>query len=148
MNIFKAVICHDYTVLRAQRKSHFVKTNGVHMIGVSWVANVLTIVGISILYLLLTKPKRDVVDLLDQFHYWELAGRVAIIILLAFVYIFSFAFFGGKAFFLRTIHEFIALDYSDQVKVAKRGGSYFYGSLIIFALVAGALFYIVRVSEL
>lgn len=145
MNIFKSVICHDYTVIRAQRQPQF-KTNGVHMLGVCWIANILTIVGIGILYFLLTNRKNDVYDLLFEIHYWELAGRVGIIVLLSIVYLIAFAAYGGKPTFLRIIHEFMELDQESQIAVASKGGRYFYGSLLLFAIVAGTLFYFVKLS--
>ncbi|MGL6069258.1 MAG: hypothetical protein ACRC0I_10875, partial [Sediminibacterium sp.] len=59
----------------------------MHMLGVCWIANILTLVGISILYFLLTNRKNDVYDLLFEIHYWELAGRVGIIVLLSIIYL-------------------------------------------------------------
>ncbi len=145
MNIFKSVICHDYTVIRAQRQPQF-KTNGVHMIGVCWIANTLSLVGIGILYFLLAKRKNDVYDLLFEIHYWELAGRVGIIVLLSIIYLIAFAAYGGKATFFRIIHEFMELDQEAQIAVARKGGRYFYGSLLVFAVVAGILFYFVKLG--
>jgi hypothetical protein len=145
MNIFEAVICHDYTIHRARRKVMVFKTNGVHMIGVCWIANVLTAAGLYLLYFLLTNRKNDVYDLLFEIHYWETAGRIGIIVLLAFVHMLAFIGYGGKQAFARVIQKFISLDDAGQLAVVRRGGVYFYGSLLALGLVGGTLFYIVKV---
>jgi hypothetical protein len=145
MNVFKSVICHDYTVIRAKRQPQ-VKTNGVHMIGVCWIANMLTVAGIGMLYFLLTNRKNDVYDLLFEIHYWELAGRIGIIILLAFIYLIAFAAYGGRTTFLRIIHEFMNMEEEKQAMVTQKGGWYFYGSLALCVLVGGILYYVVKVA--
>ncbi|MBH2003567.1 MAG: hypothetical protein I8H66_02665 [Sphingobacteriia bacterium] len=146
MNIFKAVICHDYSVLRAQKRAIQVKTNGVHMIGIAWIANVLSIAGIFIMYFLVNNRRNDIYDLLFELHYWELAGRVGIIILLAFVYLISFAVFGGKQTFLSIIQEFSQMEEVRQMAVSRRGGIYFYGSLVVFIVVVASLLYLIKVA--
>jgi len=146
MNIFKAVICHDYSVLRAQKRAIQVKTNGVHMIGIAWIANVLSIAGIYIMYFLVNNRRNDIYDLLFELHYWELAGRVGIIILLAFVYLISFAVFGGKQTFLSIIQEFSQMEEVRQMAVSRRGGIYFYGSLVVFIVVVASLLYLIKVA--
>ncbi|MDP1842963.1 MAG: hypothetical protein Q8K64_06035 [Sediminibacterium sp.] len=146
MNIFKAVICHDYTVLRVKRGVLHLKTNGVHMIGIAWVANVLSIAGIYIAYFLVNNQRNFVYDLLFELHYWELAGRVGMIILLTFIYAISFAAFGGKQTFVEVINEFAKLDESEQIAVSRRGGKYFYGSLLLLMLVIGTLLYLTKIA--
>jgi len=146
MNIFKAVICHDYTVLRVKRGVLHFKTNGVHMIGIAWVANVLSIAGIYIAYFLVNNQRNFVYDILFELHYWELAGRVGMIILLTFIYTISFAAFGGKQTFVETINEFAKLDEAEQIAISRRGGKYFYGSLLLFMLVIGTLLYLTKIA--
>lgn len=50
MNLFESVICYDYTVTRTHYEIKSIKTNGVHMIGLPWVYNMLSLMGISIIY--------------------------------------------------------------------------------------------------
>lgn len=148
MNIFKSVICHDYSVLRAQRGAIQFKTNGVHMIGLAWIANILSIAGIGIAYFLINNQRSFIYDVLFELHYWELAGRVGIIILLTFVYTISFAAFGGKQTFVEVITEFAKMEEAKQMAVSKRGGRYFYGSLLLLMLVIGILLYLTKVADL
>jgi hypothetical protein len=148
MNVFKKIICHDYTVARAQTQMVRVKSNGVHMIGIMLIANVLSVCGLYIIYFLLNNGRNDIYYILNELHYWEVAGRVGIIMILAIVYLLAFAAFGGRQYFLRTINEFIAMDEQQQEAVSSSGGRYFYGSLLIFFLVAGVLFYLVKVAGL
>lgn len=116
------------------------------MIGVAWIANVLSIAGIYIAYFLVNNQRNYVYDLLFELHYWELAGRVGMIILLAFVYSISFAAFGGKQTFVEIINEFAKMDEVKQMSVSKLGGWYFYGSLLLLMLVIGTLLYLTKVA--
>jgi hypothetical protein len=146
MNIFKSVICHDYSVVRAQRKAIQFKTNGVHMIGLAWIANILSVAGIYIIYFLVNNRRIDIYDLLYELHYWELAGRVGIIILLAMVYLVAFAAYGGRQTFLSIIHQFMDQDENHQRVASFKGGLYFYCSMVLVISVVSALFYLIKVA--
>ena len=146
MNIFKAIICHDYTVLRAQNRSIQVKTNGIHMIGLTLIANFLTIAALFLIYFLANEGKNDLYFVLNELHYWEIAGRVGIIMILAFVYLIAFAAFGGKQYFLETIREFISMDENTKYATSQKGARYFYGSLFVFFICLGILYYYIKVA--
>lgn len=148
MNIFKSVICHDYTVLRAQKRAIQLKTNGLHMVGMAWVANILSIAGLVVIYYLASERRNELYDLLFELHYWEVAGRVGIMIMLALIYFIPFAAFGGKANFLETIQEFAHMPEKEQKAVASKGGNYFYFSLLLLFLIAAVIFYLVKVEGL
>ncbi|TAH06662.1 MAG: hypothetical protein EAZ13_08795 [Sphingobacteriia bacterium] len=145
MNIFEAVICHDYSVMRTERQSITYKTNGVHMIGLAWICNVLTVFGIAIISFLLLNRKQDIYDLLFEIHYWELAGRVGILIALAFIHILSFGAYGGKRIFMDIIKHFNSLGVEEKKAVSLKGGRYFYFSLFCFLIVGGTVFYMVKI---
>lgn len=144
MNIFEAVICHDYTVLRTHRQAITYKTNGVHMIGLAWICNILSITGLGIVYFLLNNQKSEVYDMLFEIHYWELAGRVGIVIFLAFIYLLSFGAYGGKYIFMDIIKRFTHLEEDQKMVVARKGGRYFYISLFFFVIVGSILLYMVK----
>ncbi len=146
MNVFKCIICNDYTVARAQTQMVRVKSNGVHMIGIMLIANVLTVCGLYIIYFLLNNGRNDIYFILNELHYWEVAGRVGIIMILAMVYLIAFAAFGGKQYFLETINEFISMDKSNQEAISRKGSRVFYGSLMVFFIISGTLFYLVKVA--
>ncbi len=146
MNIFKAIICHDYSVLRAQKRAIQVKTNGIHMIGLVLIANLLTIVALIAIYFLFNQAKNDIYLVLSELHYWEVAGRVGIIMMLALIYLIAFAAFGGKKYFLETIHQFISMDENNQNATSLKGSRYFYGSLLVFFICAGVLYYLIKVA--
>ncbi len=146
MNIFKAIICHDYSVLRAQKRSIQVKTNGVHMIGLTLIANLMTLASFALIYFLINEGRNDIYLVLNELHYWEIAGRVGIIMTLALIYLIAFAAFGGKQYFLETIHEFINMDENTQNATSQKGSRYFYGSLFIFFICIGILYYLIKVA--
>ena len=146
MNIFKAIICHDYSVLRAQKRSIQVKTNGIHMIGLVLIANILTIAALALIYFLVNQGRNDIYLVLNELHYWEVAGRVGIIMVLCLIYLIAFAAFGGKQYFLETIHEFISMDEDTQNATTQKGFRYFYGSLFIFFVSVGVLYYLIKVA--
>ncbi len=145
MNIFEAVICHDYSVMRTERQSITYKTNGVHMIGLAWICNVLTVSGIAIIAFLLLNRKQDIYDLLFEIHYWELAGRVGILITLAFIHMLSFGAYGGKRIFMNIIKRFSSMDLEQKNAVSKKGGRYFYTSLCCFLVVGAMVFYMLKI---
>ncbi len=146
MNVFKSIICHDYSVARAHTQMVRVKTNGVHMIGIMLIANVLSACGIYIIYFLLNNGRNDIYFILNELHYWEVAGRVGIIMILSFVYLLAFAAFGGRQYFLATINEFISKDEPTQEAISRSGSRFFYGSIVLFFIIAGTLFYLVKVA--
>lgn len=144
MNIFESVICHDYTVVRTHREMLALKTNGIHMVGLAWVCNVLTLLGIGIVYLLLTNQSDQVYEILALIRYWEIAGRLGILIFLAIVYSMSFGAYGGKAIFVDIIKRFSKLEEAEKHAVARRGGMYFYFSLLLFFIVSGTVVYLIK----
>ncbi len=146
MNIFKAIICHDYSVLRAQKSAIHVKTNGIHMIGLVLTANILTIAALIIIYYLFNQGRNEIYLVLNDLHYWEVAGRVGIIMTISLVYLIAFAVFGGKKYFLETIHQFMSMDEDSQNAVTRRGSRYFYGSLLVFFICAAVVYYLIKVA--
>lgn len=144
MNIFESVICHDYTAVRTHREILAVKTNGVHMVGLAWVCNVLTLFGLRIIYLLFNNQSSEVYEVLDLIRYWGLAGRLGIFIFFAIVYFMSFGAYGGKTIFLDIIRRFSKLEEASKYAVVKRGGLYFYLSLFIFFMVFGVIVYLIK----
>lgn len=142
MNLFESVICYDYTVARTHNEIKTIKTNGVHMIGLAWVCNVLSLMGIGIIYLYLSKHSSEIYDFLAFIKYWELAGRIGLIIFLVLIYSMSFGAYGGKIIFLNIIRRFHSMDEIDKNLVVAKGGRYFYGSLFTFFIIASAVVYL------
>ena len=116
------------------------------MIGLTLIANLLTIIALYLIYFLLSQGRNDIYLVLGQLHYWEVAGRIGIIMILSFVYLIAFAVFGGKKYFLETIHEFVNMDENSQNAVTRKGSRYFYGSLFVLFICAGVLYYLIKVA--
>ena len=114
------------------------------MVGLAWVCNVLTLLGIGIVYLLLTNQSDQVYEILALIRYWEIAGRLGILIFLAIVYFMSFGAYGGKAIFVDIIKRFSKLEEAEKHAVARRGGMYFYLSLLLFFIVSGTVVYLIK----
>jgi hypothetical protein len=142
MNLFESVICYDYTIARTHNEIKSIKTNGVHMLGLAWVCNVLSLMGMGIVYLFLTKQSTEIYDFLAYIKYWELAGRIGLIIFLVLIYSMSFGAYGGKIIFLNIIRRFHSMDEIEKNLVVARGGRYFYGSLFTFFIIAGVVVYL------
>jgi hypothetical protein len=142
MNLFESVICYDYTIARTHNEIKSIKTNGVHMLGLAWVCNVLSLMGMGIVYLFLTKQSTEIYDFLAYIKYWELAGRIGLIIFLVLIYSMSFGAYGGKIIFLNIIRRFHSMDEIEKNLVVAKGGRYFYGSLFTFFIIAGVVVYL------
>lgn len=144
MNLFESVICHDYGMSRAARGYTGYKTNGIHMVGICWVANFLTLLGGAVIYFVLNQKIYDLYEILAALHYWEAAGRIVLIIILLCIHMMAFAAYGGKVFFRDIVHRFVALEPDDQKAVVQRGGMYFYFSVTAFFIVLGVLAVLIR----
>lgn len=142
MNLFESVICYDYTIARTHNEIKSIKTNGMHMLGLAWVCNVLSLMGMGIVYLFLTKQSTEIYDFLAYIKYWELAGRIGLIIFLVLIYSMSFGAYGGKIIFLNIIRRFHSMDEIEKNLVVAKGGRYFYGSLFTFFIIAGVVVYL------
>jgi hypothetical protein len=112
------------------------------MLGLAWVCNVLSLMGMGIVYLFLTKQSTEIYDFLAYIKYWELAGRIGLIIFLVLIYSMSFGAYGGKIIFLNIIRRFHSMDEIEKNLVVAKGGRYFYGSLFTFFIIAGVVVYL------
>ncbi|TAF51417.1 MAG: hypothetical protein EAZ62_06685 [Sphingobacteriia bacterium] len=144
MNLFESVICHDYGLVRAERGYTGYKTNGIHMVGICWIANFLTVVGCVAIYFIQSEKIYELYEILQSLHYWEVAGRIVLIILLLGIHLLAFAAFGGRVIFKDIIHRFVAYEPDQKKAVVGRGGMYFYTSLISFFVVLGILAFLMR----
>jgi len=123
MNIFKSLICLDYYNLRIQNRTREAGTGSVHRIGIVWICNLLTMLGGYLIYFRLNNSREVVYELLFQMHYYELAGRVSIMVLLSIIYLIAFTIYGDKYYIQRTIKEYISLPLEVQEKSPKEQAS-------------------------
>ena len=144
MNIFKALICLDYYNLRRQNRAREAGSGSVHRIGIAWICNILTLIGGYFIYFKLHNQPDVVYDTLFQLHYYELAGRVIMIVILSIVYLIAFTIFGDKQTIQTTLKKYISLEPEVQEKIAKKGKRYFNISLLLFCMVATILVYLFK----
>lgn len=146
MNIFKALICLDYYNLRIQNRTREAGTGSVHRIGIAWICNILTIVGCYFIYFKVHNQPDVVYDTLYQLHYYELAGRVIMLVLLTIIYLIAFTIYGDKATIQSTLKTYIGLPSDQQERIAKNASRYFNISILIFLAIVGVLIYLFKIQ--
>jgi hypothetical protein len=145
MNIFKALICLDYYNLRIQNRTREAGTSSVHRIGIAWICNIITMIGAYFIYFKLHNQPDVVYDTLFQLHYYELAGRVIMIVILSIIYLIAFTIYGDKNTIQTTLKTYIRLPLEDQERIAKNGKIYFTTSLILFVIVSILIVYLFNI---
>lgn len=147
MNIFKSLICLDYYNLRIQHRTREVSTGSVHRIGIAWICNLLSVIGMYFIYFKLHNQPDVVYDILFQLHYYELAGRVSMIVILSIIYLIAFTIYGDKATVRDTIKQYLSYSDAKQTAIAKRASIYFNISVLLFLIVVGTLVYLFKIQK-
>jgi hypothetical protein len=146
MNIFKALICLDYYNLRIQHRTREAGSGSVHRIGIAWICNILTLIGSYFIYFKLHNQSDVVYDTLSELHYYVLAGRAIIIVLLSIIYLLAFTIYGDKNTIQSTLKTFISLQPEQQEKIAKNANRYFTTSWVLFLIVAAIIVYLFKIQ--
>jgi len=144
MNIFTALICLDYYNLRRQNRAREAGSGSVHRIGIAWICNILTLIGGYFIYFKLHNHPDVVYDTLFQLHYYELAGRVIMIVILSIIYLIAFTIFGDRNTIQTTLKAYISLEPEEQEKIAIKAKRYYNISWILFAAVTITLVYLFK----
>ena len=146
MNIFKALICLDYYNLRMQHRTRETGSGGVHKIGIAWICNTLTVIGGYFIYFKLHNQSDVVYDTLSGLHYYVLAGRAIMLVLLCIIYLLAFTIYGDKSTIQTTLKTFIGLEQWEQEKIAKNANWCFRLSWILFLIVSGIIVYLFKIQ--
>lgn len=144
MNIFKALICLDYYRLRMQHRTRETGSGGVHKIGFAWICNTLTLIGGYLIYFKLYNQSEVVYDTLSALHYYALAGRVILLVLLSIIYLLAFTIYGNKQTIHSTLKTFIRLESWEQDRIATNATRYFTLSWVLFLIVACITLYLYK----
>jgi hypothetical protein len=144
MNIFKSLICLDYYNLRLQNRTREAKTGGVHRIGIAWICNLLSMLGGYFIYFKLHNQPEVVYDTLFELHYYEIAGRISMMVILSIIYLIAFTIYGDKETFEKTIREYLTHSPDEQEAIAKKGSTYFNFSLFLFIIITGIIVYLFK----
>lgn len=146
MNIFKALICLDYYNLRIQHRTREIGSSSVHRIGIAWICNTLTLIGGYFIYFKLHNQSDVVYDTLSELHYYVLAGRVIMMVLLSIIYLLAFTIYGDKNTIQSTLKTFVSLLPEQQERIAKNANRYFTISWVLFLLVASIIVYLFKIQ--
>lgn len=144
MNIFKSLICLDYYNLRLQNRVREAKKGSVHRIGIAWICNILSALGGYFIYFKLHNQPDVVYDTLFQLHYYEIAGRISMMVILSIIYLIAFTIYGDKETFEQTIMEFLKKTPEQQEKIANRASRYFNFSVLLFLTITGVIIYLFK----
>jgi hypothetical protein len=103
-------------------------------------------VGSYFIYFKLHNHPDVVYDTLYELHYYELAGRVIIMVLLSIIYLIAFTIYGDKTTIQTTLKTYIALPTERQERIAKNARRYYIISLLLFLATVGTLVYLFKIQ--
>jgi hypothetical protein len=127
-----------------QNRVREAKKGGVHRIGIAWICNILSIIGGYFIYFRLNNQPEVVYDTLFELHYYEIAGRVSMMVILSIIYLIAFTIYGDKETFEKSIMEFLKKTPEQQEKIANRASRYFNYSLLLFLIIIGVIVYLFK----
>lgn len=134
MTVFGAIISHNYLWCQYRQRVGLAKTQGPMMVGIVWVANVLTFYGYYIYTNLVAYKGRDPEYLFRMMHEWLQAFKLSFVLGALLVFLLSYFLYRIKGVYNNIIVELLSKDEGKQKKVAKLGKSYFYGSLLVLVI--------------
>lgn len=134
MTVFGAIISHNYLWCQYRQRVGLAKTQGPMMVGIVWVANVLTFYGYYIYTNLVAYKGRDPEYLFRMMHEWLQAFKLSFVLGALLVFLLSYFLYRIKGVYNNIIVELLSKDEEKQKKVAKLGKSYFYGSLLVLVI--------------
>jgi len=134
MTVFGAIISHNYLWCQYRQRIGLAKTQGPMMVGIVWVANVLTFYSYYIYTNLVTYKGRDPEYLYRMMHEWFQAFKLSFVVGSLFVFLLSYFLYRIKGVYNNILVELLSKDEEKQKRVAKLGKRYFYGSLLILVV--------------
>jgi len=134
MTVFGAIISHNYLWCQYRQRIGLAKTQGPMMVGIVWVANVLTFYGYYIYTNLVAFKGKDPEYLFRIMHEWLQAFKLSFVIGTLLVFLLSYFLYRIKGVYNNIIVELLSKDEVKQTKVAKLGKNYFYGSLFVLVI--------------
>ncbi len=134
MTVFGAIISHNYLWCQYRQRIALAKTQGPMMVGIVWVANVLTFYSYYIYTNLVTYKGRDPEYLYRMMHEWFQAFKLSFVVGSLFVFLLSYFLYRIKGVYNNILVELLSKDEEKQKRVAKLGKRYFYGSLLILVI--------------
>ncbi len=134
MTVFGAIISHNYLWCQYRQRVGLAKTQGPLMVGIVWVANVLTFYGYYIYTNLVTFKEKDPEYLNRIMWEWLNAFKLSFVIGALLVFLLSYFLYRIRGVYNNIITELLSKEANKQKKVAKLGKTYFYGSLIVLVV--------------
>jgi hypothetical protein len=134
MTVFGAIISHNYLWSQYRQRVGLAKTQGPMMVGIVWVANVLTFYGYYIYTKLVAYKGRDPEYLYRLMHEWLQAFKLSFVIGAIFIFLLSYFLYRIKGVYNNIIVELLSKNEEKQIRVAQLGRNYFYGSLFVLVI--------------
>jgi hypothetical protein len=134
MNLFEAVLYHDYYVLRDQHRLDKAGSAGAQMIFLAWVFNVVSLLSIWFIYLKFSESQFDLEDRWIWIQNNVVLVRAGAILTLCTLYMISYLIYGGKHKMAVVAKKYTHLNEDDKRNLSKKGANYFYGSMF-FAII-------------
>ncbi|MBN8665367.1 MAG: hypothetical protein J0L83_12365 [Chitinophagales bacterium] len=131
MNLFEAVLYHDYYVLRDQHRLDKAGSAGAQMIFLAWVFNAISVLSLWFVYLKYTVNPYDLEDTWTWLQSNVVLIRAGSILVLCSLYMVAYLIYGGKQKMAYVAKKYTHLNEDDKKSLSKKGANYFYGSMFL-----------------
>lgn len=139
MTVFGSIIAHNYYWCQYRKRTTLAKTQGPMMVGLVWVANVLTVYGCYIYTYLVAFKEKDPEYLNRMMWEWLNAFKLSFVIGAIFIFLLSYFFYRIKGVYNHVIADFLSKTELKQQSISKLGQRYFYGSFIFLVIAYAVL---------
>lgn len=147
MNIFNSIACNQYASYKALNKAAKSRGAAIILITLAWVLNLSSAFLIWILTKKLGSAKNDfeTTQLLQQigetFGSDHVVGRAVVVLTICILYLLAYAIYGGN-YFIKIVNAYNALETEEQISTRKKASIYMLISVLLFAALALAVFFL------
>lgn len=135
MTVFGSIIAHNFLWCQYRNRPTLAKTQGPMMVGLVWVANVLTFYGYYIYTNLVAFKEKDPEYLYRLMWEWLHAFKLSFVLGALLVFLLSYFLYRIRGVYNNIIIELLSKPTEKQHAISKLGKRYFYGSLVILVIV-------------
>jgi hypothetical protein len=139
MTVFGSIIAHNYLWCQYRNRPTLAKTQGPMMVGLIWVANVLTFYGYYIYTNMVAFKEKDPEYLHRMMWEWLHAFKLSFVLGALLVFLLSYFLYRIRGVYSNIIVELLSKSTEKQQAISKLGKRYFYGSLFILLVVYAVL---------
>ncbi|WP_438946609.1 hypothetical protein [Sediminibacterium sp.] len=142
MTVFGTIIAHNFLWCQYRNRAGLAKTQGPIMVGVVWVANALSILGLYLYTQMDYYRFKDPIVLNRLMWEWLQAFKLAFFSGSLLIFLLGYFFYRIRPVYQHIITETLSNTEERQKLIAKRGFRYFIGSILVLILIYAVLIWL------